>query len=451
VAGKAAALRDDKRLPHVRMALSRKRAMDFFNEHVLPGMLPGREVIDLSQRRVRYKPGKECRVHYRLRLSPVDGDRPRHQIATIIFRPDPAELQEVAMPPGGANGALAGKALFVDAYACLVEFYPADHRLSGLARAVDADAMTGQLRSAGGDFAGATVIKVRVVRYRPGFTCVLRYKLESADGKPFDVMGKLYAKPEDAASMRRKLTSLNRQGADVGLTIPRPLETADTEQLVLMECVPGENMNRTLGTTASAAEARPLIDLAARSLAAFHRFDLEGAAQRTLTRYFRRLGQRLGRIQRVAPDLAARAHEVLDGVDFDELTSGASAPTLTHGDFKPNQFLVADGRAALVDLDRAGIGDPVVDVANFMAVLRKKATVDGMAHFVPLEERFLEQYLAARPDGAVASRARRFEGVALVRMVLAKFERSPRTYARQGANWPWLAVLDEAERCLAGT
>ena len=451
MAEKTRVLHDDTRLPHVRMALSRKRAMAFFNERILPAVLPGREVIDLSQQRVRYKPGKECRVHYRLKIAPEGEEKPLHQIVTITFRNGRA-LEEIAARATGVNGAMRGKTLFVPDYACLVEFFPADYRLSGLARAVDADAMAEQLRSGGGELATASVARVRLVRYRPGFTCVLRYTLEpEGGGKQFEVMGKVYPGIEEAAEMRRKLTSLSEQAAPEGLAIPRPLDLPQEDNLVLMEKVPGANMDKLLLATASEEEAAPLVDLAAQSLASFHELQLEARLARTLESEFRRLGRRLGRIQRIAPDLAAKASALTGALDESKLVARPEELRLIHGDFKPNQFLVEDGRAALVDLDRAGIGDPAVDVGNFMAVLRKKSVVNKQPHFVPLEERFLERYLALRPDEASARRARLFQGIALVRVVLAKFERSPRSYARQGPNWPWLAVLDEAERCLART
>jgi Ser/Thr protein kinase RdoA (MazF antagonist) len=120
-----------------------------------------------------------------------------------------------------------------------------------------------------------------------------------------------------------------------------------------------------------------------------------------------------------------------------------------HSDFKPDQLLIDDGRTSLIDLDGVCRGDPAIDVGNFMAALRKQAVVNGYAGFAALADAFYQAYFARRPNDAIAKRARAFQGVALVRMTLAKFERTPRSYARQGNEWPWLAVLDEAKRCLA--
>ena len=440
-----AVLREDGRLPHIDMALSRKRALAFFNERVLPAVLPGREAVDLSRRRVRYKPGKECRVHYRLKIA--GGDEPLYQVVTLTFRRG-HQLEEAARAGPGGNGSLPGRSLLLEDESCLVEFFPADYRLPGLRHAVDPEAIARQLRQAGGRFAGSRVIRVKTLRYRPGFTCVLRYTLEDEHGQ-HHVVGKVYPAGEAAGATQRKLKELSEQAAAHGLVIPAPLDLPQEGDLVLMTRVAGANLDRALLATSSQEEAAPLIETAARALAGFHALRLDAPLARSVEHDFRRLGQRLHRVRLVAPDLAKRAQALLDGLDRAQLATPANERAPVHGDFKPNQLLVDHGRPALVDLDRAGLGDPAVDLGNFMAVLHKKAVVNGQEHFRPLAEAFLRSYLEARAGStALERRARRYQGVSLVRMVLAKFERAPRSYARRGARWPWLGVLDEAEQCL---
>jgi aminoglycoside phosphotransferase (APT) family kinase protein len=140
---------------------------------------------------------------------------------------------------------------------------------------------------------------------------------------------------------------------------------------------------------------------------------------------------------------------VLDMIDEADLTTTEDVYCTIHGDFKPDQLLVGEGKTWLVDLDRAGLGDPAVDVGNVTAALRKQDMVNERQYFGPLPEAFLARYLELRPGQALAKRARIYHAMALVRMVLARFERAPRSYAREGDAWPWLALLDEASRCLA--
>ena len=48
-------------------------------------------------------------------------------------------------------------------------------------------------------------------------------------------------------------------------------------------------------------------------------------------------------------------------------------PTLVHGDFGPAQLLWDDGRLAMLDFDRCGLGDPALDLGTLLAQLRRRA------------------------------------------------------------------------------
>lgn len=438
-------VREDPKLRYLEMAWSRKQAKDFFNTHVMPAAFPGWQATRLTQRRVRYKPGIECRVHYRLRIS--DGERNKGVVATVTFRPGD-EFGAVAEHRDASNG--AELRLFVPEYSCLIEFFPADFKLPGLALAVDPALLTEHLRtSAAGHIGTASVTRVRTIRYRPGISCVLGYVIESETPGPREVIGKVYSKDDVASGVRAKLEVLSPQAAEVGLTIPRLLHWSQPDRFVFMDRVPGIGMDRLLFNASSQDEALATIDLAAEALARFHGLQLDAPVTRTFESEYKRMRRRLRRIGRIAGGLARQARAVLADHDASDMTTPEEDVCVIHGDFKPDQLLVHDGRTSLVDLDRAGRGDPAVDVGNFMAALRKQAVINGYDNFPALADAFYQGYFARRPSDAIAKRARAFQGVALVRMTLAKFERTPRSYARQGEAWPWLAVLEEAKRCLA--
>ena len=441
-----ALVRDDPKLRNLEMAWSRKQAKEFFNTRVMPATFPGWHAVELTQRRVRYKPGKECRVHYGLRIS--DGEHNRGVVATVTFRPGD-ESDEVAQWHDASNG--AGQRLFIPEYSCLIEFFPADFRLPGLALAADPALLTEHLRtSAAGRIGTASVTRVRTICYRPGFSCVLGYLIESETPGPREVIGKVYSKDDVASGVRARLEVLSPQAAEVGLTIPRLLHWSQPDHLVFMERVPGANMDRLLFNASSQDEALTTIDLAAEALARFHGLQLDVPVTRTFESEYKRMRRRLRRIGRIAGGLARQARDVLADHDVADMTTPEEDLCVIHSDFKPDQLLVHDGRTSLIDLDGACRGDPAIDVGNFMAALRKQAVVNGYANFPALADAFYQGYFARRPSDAIAARARAFQGVALVRMTLAKFERTPRSYARQGEAWPWLAVLEEAKRCLAG-
>ena len=50
-----------------------------------------------------------------------------------------------------------------------------------------------------------------------------------------------------------------------------------------------------------------------------------------------------------------------------------------HGDCKPSQFLIGDGRVYLLDLDHCGVSDQAADVGTFLATLRQQEIRDDLA------------------------------------------------------------------------
>ncbi len=96
-----------------------------------------------------------------------------------------------------------------------------------------------------------------------------------------------------------------------------------------------------------------------------------------------------------------------------------------HGDFHIGQIMVgADGRVALVDVDRAGIGDPLDDIATFIAHLfdftRRRPNPAASKLMMDLLDAAYEKY------GRVETRAT----VSAVMLAL-----STGAYARQEPDW----------------
>ena len=117
--------------------------------------------------------------------------------------------------------------------------------------------------------------------------------------------------------------------------------------------------------------------------------------------------------------------------------------SLIHGDCKPSQFLISNGRTefahvAILDFDHAGMADPANDVGTFLATLRQlalrqslKAKGDAPSAaraewLLALEKRFLDDYCIASDRGeGFRLRANWYEAVGLLRKALRGFARSP--------------------------
>jgi aminoglycoside phosphotransferase (APT) family kinase protein len=161
-----------------------------------------------------------------------------------------------------------------------------------------------------------------------------------------------------------------------------------------------------------------------------------------------KLQRRAALLRRAAPLLAEQVDALVAKIEPLVLDLGVASPTLIHGDFKPSQLLIDGNRVAIVDFDRACLGDPALDVGNFMAQFNKSALRTGRDYFRKLSEYFLARYQAQGQHSGLGERARLFQVMSLVRMAVRKFESSPHTYAQKGTSSVHFSLLKEAAECL---
>lgn len=448
-------LRPDPKLPFLEMAWSRRKSRAFFSQYVVPALFPGQEIAGFRRKHVRYRVGQECVIQYQLRLGETAKGPPR--LTTATFASD--SLVETFRsrwsdaPAEGVGGTEGAGRVYVPEYACLVEAFPTDWRLPALRQAMEPRKMEAWLTDAmaapGGGTASIKIRGVRVLRYRPGRTCVLRYVLQgSENGVPSQVIGKVYPEGPKSAEVWQKMDALHALGGDAGITFPRPLAQRDGLALIVMERVPGTDLDGILDGSTAEREAKEGVRAAASALASLHNLTLETQESRSLEGELDRLRRRAHRLHSTAPQLARNVEALLGEISQFDLGLSREGRCLIHGDYKPRQLLLDADRVAVVDLDRACLGDPAIDVGSFMAVLHKKALLQHQKHLGRLAPLFLEHYQACSPRSGLADRARLFQAMILLRMVVGGFERSPRSYRRKGAGWPHLSLLDDAAACL---
>jgi aminoglycoside phosphotransferase (APT) family kinase protein len=219
--------------------------------------------------------------------------------------------------------------------------------------------------------------------------------------------------------------------------------------LLLMTRLRGSNLGDQLETTTSRGQNERAVRAAAAALASFHRFALDSDQRRSLQTELGNLRGRLDPVHNVAPQLATEVALLLAQVEALLAQLPPAAGCVIHGEYKPNQLLLSEGRIAVVDLDRACIGDPAIDVGNFMAVLRKEVLLEGHGHLEGLDAVFLAEYDLAHHVDGLARRAKLFESISFLRMLTRHFERAPQQYARRREDWPPLVLLRETRRSLA--
>jgi aminoglycoside phosphotransferase (APT) family kinase protein len=440
----------DPKIPHLDIALSRRKIRELLNREVLPATGCHDEVVAVKRKHTAYKPGKECLVLYRLTF----GGTTKERIVSVTFG-KPSRLRKAYDRYCASRGAAAGPPppgtmLHLPEYPCLVEFFPTDAELPALAWAADPGELLRRLPQARAMANGSAHVELRVLRYRPRERCVLRYGIDATNGNGgAHLIAKVYPVGPKAGAVRRKLEILRAPARAAGILLPRLLDAAETDTLVLMEHLAGTAMNVVLERTRTETEAREAVGLAAAALASLHSLPFTSEESRSLSGEFEELCLRAARLRTAAPLLSQEVDAWLQELRPRVARAQPGALHLIHGDFKPSQLLVNGTVIGVVDLDRACLGDPAIDVGNFMAVLRKEALLNGRDHLRRLEPDFLAEYLARRPDAdGLVARAGLFQCIALVRSAVRKLERVPHLYQRHGKAWGPFRLLAETATCL---
>ncbi|MGF1617570.1 MAG: phosphotransferase [Acidimicrobiia bacterium] len=237
----------------------------------------------------------------------------------------------------------------------------------------------------GAEFAGLGFEKMIPVRHRAGLGATLRIPASRVPG------GFLKLHPEGGAvaSARRGSQVARVLPPSVGAAIPRLVP--DLDEATITDQVAGESFDR-------CADPENAV-LVAEALAALHQVsapDLPSCEKVPASRAERGAEW----IRLVFPDATPALERAID--EAGRLTTGMA---LVHGDMKPDHLLIAGPAVTMVDLDSAGIGRPLSDVASLVV----RVAAPSIARSV------LEAYAAARPgmdwrgfDGELALAAVKF-------------------------------------------
>jgi hypothetical protein len=280
-----------------------------------------------------------------------------------------------------------------------------DHKLPGLARATDDEAMRVALSAAlphspRSDRRAFTRIRHQVLKYTPGKRCVIEYRLEPDGGHagPRRVIGKLYRQNRGEkvfANLQNLWLASSRDDHAAGFFgMPEPLAYLPDIGMVLQSVVAGQ----LLANFSEQDDLATAIRYVAHNLAALHGLPVTAGETRTMEGHIRKYchpGPHV--LMEARPDLAPLVERLLDGLAKDE--SLRHAPLCpVHGDLGLAQIFIAAPRAFFIDFDGFCLSHAALDICNFLAALK--------VHFgARSEERtriFLETYLASQPPERLA-------------------------------------------------
>ncbi len=279
-----------------------------------------------------------------------------------------------------------------------------------------------------------SIDRIEVLKYKPGRRCVLRYDLygryrHTKRPAHVQVIGKVFR--DDRGLRLHKLQKMlwhNGFGADAvdNIFVPDSLAYIPEMRMQVQACAPGETLNDLV----EKVDIKPLIPLAARGLAKLHNLPVpipaNGHGPLALNTYM--LGDELENLERFTASLAkdrpqamprilALRQELL--VWADRLPPLPAAAPI-HRDFYYSQVLFSGSQLTLIDFDLIALGDPAIDVANFMAHLHFLGMdkLDGFYALAEEAELFLREYGRCQPiDNFFEERLAFYKATTLYRLL----------------------------------
>jgi len=396
----------DPALPGLASALDARAMRGVFEQT----LLAGGESVELTAcdiERVKYRPGRNCVIGYKLELrDPATGACHEQRLCAGIYAPEEARARYgKASSEAHAAPARFAPVSLIAPLNMVVWAFPNERKLSALPLMTDPARLREELLPAvvrahwGEDWKIADVSHA-VSCYFPEHSCTLSATLTlvHAFGAPhrvWSVLGK--TRYDDAGAQTFRCMARLWQGDDQDdVSYARPLCYQPEHRLLWQERVPGVTLDSLLN--------RPGLDTAllarvARAVAALHCTPFATGRPVATSGIVERLMSSEALVARAQPQCApALAQATLQLLQRAPSLETRTCATL-HGDLHSNNILIDGASVYLVDLDEASNGPPLSELGSFLAELIYRACLSGTAPdaLAPALTSIVQAYRQAAP------------------------------------------------------
>ena len=352
--------------------------------HAEPSESAGR-VLSCEIERVKYRPGRNCVVGYRVRMrlprerAAFDGSlQPRPaRIATrrICAAMYPLAEAEQRYARARQRAAHEDRVALLPDHGLLLWQFPVDRKLAALPRLADPrwlrSSRLPQLVEArwglGWQIEG---VRSRLVSYFPDHAATLQARLHLADvaagrRRIWNVFGKV--RYDDSGTrifdaMRRLCDSAACVAGDVGYARPIAVDAAD--RILWQDGVDAPTLDAVLDDQGGSAS---LWQRVTRAVAALHASDLDLPVVTTRESLLAEIGRARDVLARAVPQESTRVRELADRLIAAAAEFGMAADATLHGDLHSKNLLIGADRVFIIDLDRIGRGPALADLGSLLA------------------------------------------------------------------------------------
>ncbi|WP_227270468.1 aminoglycoside phosphotransferase family protein [Roseobacter weihaiensis] len=277
----------------------------------------------------------------------------------------------------------------------LVPALPADPALPHLAEALSVDVMGPLVKD---QIRLSLTSPPKLYRHKPGKRAMIRYDCQAVDGEHHVLLSKMHSKGRDirTPTLQTALRAAGLDGRSPAKTgVPRVVDVRNTADMWFMEHVPGT----CLRDLQDEGQPEPFFRAGA-ALGHFHKNGVVPDRVWSRDQELEVLAGALAKAAKVHPAHQPRLKEMLRQAEDAMGALPSQQPTCIHRDFYPDQVIIDDDQIWLIDLDLAALGDPAIDVGNFLAhlaeyAIRRTGRSDAAR---PLETAFLNGYQSAGFD-----------------------------------------------------
>jgi hypothetical protein len=277
-----------------------------------------------------------------------------------------------------------------------------DREMPSLALALDPIEVQEQfgrrLQRLAGEYGSLRVTSIHVARYKPGRRCMVEYDLDvsrqTSSPERMTLLGKVRA-GRYGKSGYRLLGALWDAGFQADspdeVSVPEPIGTVGMFRMWLQRKVSGS-----VATDLLLREGPALGGRIAEAAHKLHRAGVPAERRHTMSDEIRILHECMGRVAQSAPRWAGRIARLVEACNRLAAATPEPTPVGIHRDFYPDQVVVHGSRLYLVDFDLYCVGDPGLDIGNFLGhvrelSLRRLGDHDALVELErAMEERFVE-------------------------------------------------------------
>ena len=279
--------------------------------------------------------------------------------------------------------------------------FPEDNLLKKLPDAVNSEKIRKKLREKAPDeyklADKITLKKIKILSYKPEYRCQLEYTIKT--GMPGETQLKLFAKVLRKSGESSRLCDavtyfmsfLSESRGDIFQAHLKPFLISEINAVFLPH-IAGKGFNEILRD--KAPDTR-VVENIAEGLSVFHGSPYNPSRTHFWEDEIRIMTQWTSQAVQLFPVIADDASRLLEQIiqKGNAIKDRVKAPV--HRDFYDKQIMVFGDKVTFIDFDSLVLGDPAIDVGNFIAHLKLRGiqSKGNPEHFSGIKRRFTNTYL----------------------------------------------------------